>query len=166
MKASSPTERAMANPADKQRGMTAGPIALGAAVAGLTLVVYQWVLFAVGISLRIFFPIAALFVAQSVFNGVVLACCAGELQPAEASGRNVGRQTALRCISVVLVGALLAMSGILPLVFAKFSGKKPSEPELVLAIGGLLAAAVLAVVVAPVVYALAVQHRAERRSPQ
>lgn len=139
-------------------GFAMSSITLGAVVAVLTLVVYQWVLFAVGIPLRIFFLLAALFVAQAVFNGVVLACCFGELSRVPAIDAAARRKAALRQVSVVLAGALFALSGILPLAFAKCTGDQASEPAMILAIGGLLAAAVLAIVVAPVLYALAVRR--------
>jgi len=145
-------------PPPPRHGPGAGPIALGAVVAGLTLVVYQWVLLAVGIPLRMFFPLAALFVAQAVFNGVVLACCFGELEQTAAASGAARRQVALRQVGVVLVGALFALSGVLPLAFAKLTGAKVSEPAAILGIGGLLAAAVLVFVVAPVLYGLAVRR--------
>ena len=104
-------------------GFAMSSITLGAVVAVLTLVVYQWVLFAVGIPLRIFFLLAALFVAQAVFNGVVLACCFGELSRVPAIDAAARRKAALRQVSVVLAGALFALSGILPLAF----GMTPRE---------------------------------------
>jgi Cu/Ag efflux pump CusA len=145
-------------PANARPRLKSGSIAIGAAVAALTLVVYQWVLVAAGTPPRMFLPAAVLVAAQAVFNGVVLAGCAASLQQAESAGRVVVREVALRQVSVVLVGALFAMSGILPLMITRFYGGKSSETEMVLAIGGLLAATILAIVVAPVLYALAIRR--------
>ncbi len=110
------------------------------------------------------FPIAALFVAQSVFNGVVLACFVGDTSRADAAQPADVRGRALRQVSAVLVGALFAMSGVLPLAFAWGTGEKISETAETLAIGGLLAAAVLAIVVAPLLYALTVRWGKGRRA--
>ena len=134
-------------------------IALGAAVTALTLLVYQWVLFAAGIPRRMFFPIVALVTAQAMFNGVVLARCVGELQAVDARAHD----TALRWMSMVLGCALLAMSGFQPLLLAGFVGNKTSDLAWILAIGGLTAGAVLAIVVAPALYALAARLRKDPR---
>jgi Cu/Ag efflux pump CusA len=144
--------------------LASGPIAVGVAVAGLTLAVYEWVLFATGIPVRMFFMIAALFVAQSVFNGVVLACFVGDANEADAAQPAGFRSRALRQVSAVLVGALFAMSGVLPFAFAWGTGEKISETAETLAIGGLLAATVLAIVVAPLLYALTVRRGKDRRA--
>lgn len=156
----SPATQHSLPPSRARASLAAGPVAVGAAVAGLTLVVFQWVLLATGIPVRMFFPVAALFVAQSVFNGVVLACFVSDSKDSNMTGH----RAALRGVSVALVGALFALSGILPLAFAWGGGRRVSETETVLAIGGLMAAAVLAIVVAPVLYALAVRRGKDGRA--
>lgn len=146
-------------------GPAAGPIAVGAAVAGLALVVYQCVLLATGIPMRMFFLLAALFVAQSVFNGVVLACFVAEINEVGVIGPVARRRAGVRQVCTVLVGALFAMSGVLPLVFAWGAGGKVSDFAVILAIGGLTSAAVLAIVVAPLLYALAIREKSSARNP-
>lgn len=140
------------------RPLATGSIAMGAAVGGLTLVVFQWLLLLTETPSRIFFPIAVLFVVQSVFNGVVIGCMAGDRGDSTSAGGGKSRQKTLRRTSVVLGGVLVAMSGVLPLAFAWKNGGKMFDRAVVLAIGGLMAAAVLAIVVAPMIYALALQR--------
>jgi hypothetical protein len=135
-----------------------GSIAVGAAVAGLTLVVFQWLLLLTETPSRIFLPVTVLFVVQSVFNGVVIGCLLGDLSDrTPPAGGNSGAK-ALRRVSLVLGTVLVGMSGVLPLAFAWKTGGKIFDAAVVLAIGGLMAAAVLAIVLVPAIYAFAIRR--------
>ncbi|HYF60125.1 MAG TPA: CusA/CzcA family heavy metal efflux RND transporter [Burkholderiaceae bacterium] len=119
-------------------------------------------LWATGIALSVSAAIGfiALF-GQAVLNGVVMvsdfnARCAGLVDPDEI--RAAVREGALMRLRTVLMTALLAMFGLLPMALSHGIGAETQRPLAVVVIGGLFSATLLTLVALPALY-LAVARR-------
>jgi multidrug efflux pump subunit AcrB len=73
-------------------------------------------------------------------------------------------QAAQRRLRPILMTALAAVCGMLPLAFAIGAGSQMLQPLAIAVIGGLLISMVLSLVVTPVVYFLLTRHRAQPES--
>jgi len=101
----------------------------------------------------------ALF-GQAVLNGVVMVSDIRERQKAGAPVREAIEQGALLRLRTVLMTALLAMLGLLPMALSREIGSEVQRPLAVVVIGGLFSATVLTLVVLPVLYQLMDSRRA------
>jgi cobalt-zinc-cadmium resistance protein CzcA len=118
-------------------------------------------LFLTGIHLSVSAAIGfiALF-GQAVLNGVVMVSYFNQLRESGASPFDAvleGAQTRLR---TVLMTALLAMLGLLPMALSKGIGSEVQKPLAVVIIGGLFSATLLTLIVLPTVYLLFEGRRA------
>ena len=95
----------------------------------------------------------ALF-GQAVLNGVVMISCFNQLLEEGASATNAVRQGARLRLRTVLMTALLAMLGLLPMALSHGIGSETQKPLAVVVIGGLISATILTLVVLPVFYLL------------
>ena len=95
----------------------------------------------------------ALF-GQAVLNGVVMISCFNQLQEEGASPLHAVRQGARLRLRTVLMTALLAMLGLLPMALSHGIGSETQKPLAVVVIGGLISATLLTLVVLPVFYLL------------
>ncbi len=95
----------------------------------------------------------ALF-GQAVLNGVVMISCFNQLQEDGASPMHAVRQGARLRLRTVLMTALLAMLGLLPMALSHGIGSETQKPLAVVVIGGLISATLLTLVVLPVFYLL------------
>ena len=93
----------------------------------------------------------ALF-GQAVLNGVVMVSYFNQLQEEGASAIDAVRRGALVRLRTVLMTALLAMLGLLPMALSHAIGSETQRPLAVVVIGGLISATVLTLVVLPVFY--------------
>jgi cobalt-zinc-cadmium resistance protein CzcA len=112
-------------------------------------------LFLTGIHLSVSAAIGfiALF-GQAVLNGVVMVSYFNQLRESGASPFDAvldGAQTRLR---TVLMTALLAMLGLLPMALSKGIGSEVQKPLAVVIIGGLFSATLLTLIVLPTLYLL------------
>ena len=105
----------------------------------------------------------ALF-GQSVLNGVVMVSYFNQLQEEGATALDAVRRGALVRLRTVLMTALLAMLGLLPMALSHAIGSETQRPLAVVVIGGLISATVLTLVVLPVFY-LIVHGREEAVGP-
>ena len=123
-------------------------------------------LYVVGIPLSVSAAIGfiALF-GQAVLNGVVMVSYFNQLQEAGATAEEAVRQGALVRLRTVLMTALLAMLGLLPMALSHAIGAETQRPLAVVVIGGLISATALTLVVLPVFY-LFVHRRDEKISPR
>jgi len=99
----------------------------------------------------------ALF-GQAVLNGVVMVSCFNQLceegqPPLEA----VKRGAAIR-LRTVLMTALLAMLGLLPMALSHGIGSETQKPLAIVIIGGLVSATLLTLIVLPVLYLLFIRE--------
>jgi cobalt-zinc-cadmium resistance protein CzcA len=95
----------------------------------------------------------ALF-GQAVLNGVVIVSCFNQLREAGATRVEAVRQGALVRMRTVLMTALLAMLGLLPMALSHGIGAETQKPLAVVIIGGLISATLLTLIVLPSLYLL------------
>ncbi len=95
----------------------------------------------------------ALF-GQAVLNGVVMVSYFNQLREACAGPLDAVVQGALVRLRAVLMTALLAMLGLLPMALSKGIGSEVQKPLAVVIIGGLLSATILTLIVLPTLYVL------------
>ena len=95
----------------------------------------------------------ALF-GQAVLNGVVIVSCFNQLREAGATPLEAVRQGALVRMRTVLMTALLAMLGLLPMALSHGIGAETQKPLAVVIIGGLISATLLTLIVLPSLYLL------------
>jgi len=95
----------------------------------------------------------ALF-GQAVLNGVVIVSCFNQLREAGATPLAAVRQGALVRMRTVLMTALLAMLGLLPMALSHGIGAETQKPLAVVIIGGLISATLLTLIVLPSLYLL------------
>lgn len=91
---------------------------------------------------------------QAVLNGVVMLAVFQQLQ---AGGMNVieaVKTGALQRLRTVLMTAMLAALGLLPMALSKAIGSETQRPLAVVVIGGLVSATLLTLIVLPVLYAM------------
>ncbi len=104
----------------------------------------------------------ALF-GQSVLNGVVMLSCFHQLREAGKSPLEAVMEGSLIRLRTVLMTALLAMLGLLPMALSHGIGSEVQRPLAVVIIGGLISATLLTLIVLPTLYLLFME-RVERAS--
>src|SRR6202035_1669635 len=98
----------------------------------------------------------ALF-GQAVLNGVVMVAYFNQLQAAGLPPIEAVRQGAIIRLRTVLMTALLAMLGLLPMALSTDIGSETQRPLATVVIGGLISSTLLTLVVLPTLYALCYQ---------
>jgi len=93
----------------------------------------------------------ALF-GQAVLNGVVMVAYFNQLQAGGLPPIEVVRKGAIIRLRTVLMTALLAMLGLLPMALSTDIGSETQRPLAVVVIGGLISATILVLVLLPVLY--------------
>jgi heavy metal efflux system protein len=93
----------------------------------------------------------ALF-GQAVLNGVVMVSYFNQLREKGASAEQAVRQGALVRLRTVLMTALLAMLGLLPMALSHGIGSETQKPLAIVIIGGLISATFLTLIVLPTLY--------------
>src|SRR5438876_185073 len=101
----------------------------------------------------------ALF-GQSVLNGVVMVTVFNQLREAGADPAEAVLRGALMRMRTVLMTALLAMLGPLPMALSHGIGSETQKPLAVVIIGGLISATLLVLVVLPTLYLALAQREA------
>jgi cobalt-zinc-cadmium resistance protein CzcA len=94
----------------------------------------------------------ALF-GQAVLNGVVMVTHYNQLRAEGLPVREAVQQGSLTRLRTVLMTALLAMLGLLPMALSHAIGAETQRPLAVVVIGGLVSATVLTLLVLPTLYA-------------
>ncbi len=102
----------------------------------------------------------ALF-GQAVLNGVVMVSYFNQLQDAGLKAYDAVLQGAATRLRTVLMTALLAMLGLLPMALSHGIGSETQRPLAIVIIGGLVSATLLTLVVLPTLY-LVIERRANR----
>jgi cobalt-zinc-cadmium resistance protein CzcA len=95
----------------------------------------------------------ALF-GQAVLNGVVMVSCFAQLQEEGLDVAAAVRHGATIRLRTVLMTALLAMLGLLPMALSHAIGSETQRPLAIVVIGGLISATALTLIVLPVFYVL------------
>jgi cobalt-zinc-cadmium resistance protein CzcA len=95
----------------------------------------------------------ALF-GQAVLNGVVMVSYFNQLREAGAEPFDAVVEGALLRLRTVLMTALLAMLGLLPMALSHAIGSEVQRPLAVVIIGGLISATLLTMIVLPALYLL------------
>ncbi len=95
----------------------------------------------------------ALF-GQAVLNGVVMVSYFNQLRASGASAFEAVVQGALVRLRTVMMTALLAMLGLLPMALSQGIGSEVQKPLAVVIIGGLVSATLLTLLVLPALYLL------------
>ena len=85
-------------------------------------------------------------------NGILLLDADEKLRAAGINPREAMRQAAQRRLRPIVMTAIAAICGMLPLAFALGSGSKMLQPLAIAVIGGILVSVILSLVVTPVVY--------------
>ena len=93
----------------------------------------------------------ALF-GQAVLNGVVLISYFNDLRDQGYSARNAVLEGSMTRLRTVLMTALLAMLGLLPMALSHGIGSETQRPLAVVIIGGLVSATILTLLVLPAIY--------------
>jgi cobalt-zinc-cadmium resistance protein CzcA len=104
----------------------------------------------------------ALF-GQAVLNGVVMVSYFNQLRQAGASPFDAVLQGGLVRLRTVMMTALLAMLGLLPMALSHGIGSETQRPLAVVIIGGLVSATFLTLIVLPALY-LVFENRSAARS--
>jgi cobalt-zinc-cadmium resistance protein CzcA len=100
----------------------------------------------------------ALF-GQGVLNGVVMVAYFNQLREHGCSPREAVLEGALVRLRTVLMTALLAMLGLLPMALSTSIGSETQRPLALVVIGGLISATALVLIVLPVLYLLFEERR-------
>jgi cobalt-zinc-cadmium resistance protein CzcA len=95
----------------------------------------------------------ALF-GQAVLNGVVMVTYFNQLRDDGLSVLEAVRQGAITRLRTVMMTALLAMLGLLPMALAHGIGSETQKPLAVVIIGGLVSATLLTLFVLPTLYVM------------
>ena len=103
----------------------------------------------------------ALF-GQSVLNGVVMVALFDELRQEGKSAEEAVRAGAVTRLRTILMTALLASLGLLPMALSHGIGAETQRPLAVVVIGGLLTATLLVLYVLPVLYVMLASVRRRR----
>ena len=101
--------------------------------------------------------IASRFIAlfgQAVLNGVVMVTLFNQLRSKGASLASAVSDGAMTRLRTVLMTALLASLGLLPMALSTGIGSETQKPLAVVVIGGLVTATLLVLFVLPVLYVL------------
>ena len=104
----------------------------------------------------------ALF-GQAVLNGVIMLTRFGQLREQGMALYDAVVQGALQRLRTVLMTALLAMFGLLPMATSHAIGAETQKPLAVVVIGGLLSAMLLTLLVLPTLYYWVHRRREQRR---
>jgi cobalt-zinc-cadmium resistance protein CzcA len=104
----------------------------------------------------------ALF-GQAVLNGVVMVSCFNQYRDAGESARNAVIQGSIVRLRTVMMTALLAMFGLLPMALSHGIGSETQKPLAVVIIGGLISATILTLIVLPALF-LILEERGEKAS--
>ncbi|MBN9410002.1 MAG: efflux RND transporter permease subunit [Burkholderiales bacterium] len=100
---------------------------------------------------------------QAVLNGVVMLSVFQQLQARGLSVIESVREGAMQRLRTVLMTALLAMLGLLPMALSREIGAETQRPLAIVVIGGLVTATLLTLVVLPALY---VAWFSPKRQPQ
>jgi CzcA family heavy metal efflux pump len=95
-------------------------------------------------------------------NGILLLDADEKFRAAGASPEEAMIHAAQRRLRPIVMTAIAAVCGMLPLAFALGAGSQMLQPLAIAVIGGLTISMVLSLVVTPVVYYLLTRHRSER----
>ena len=106
----------------------------------------------------------ALF-GQAVLNGVVMVTLFNELKNHGLSPLEAVKQGAMTRLRTVLMTALLAALGLLPMALSTGIGAETQKPLAVVVIGGLVSATLLVLYVMPVLYVLLSRFKGRARPP-
>jgi cobalt-zinc-cadmium resistance protein CzcA len=91
---------------------------------------------------------------QAVLNGVVMLAVFQQLRNAGHSVLEAARQGSMQRLRTVLMTAMLAALGLLPMALSQDIGSETKRPLAIVIIGGLVTATLLTLVVLPVLYVL------------
>jgi cobalt-zinc-cadmium resistance protein CzcA len=91
---------------------------------------------------------------QAVLNGVVMLAVFQQLRNAGHSVHEAARQGSMQRLRTVLMTAMLAALGLLPMALSQDIGAETQRPLAIVIIGGLVTATLLTLVVLPVLYVL------------
>src|SRR6266581_4575572 len=100
----------------------------------------------------------ALF-GQAVLNGVVMVALFNDLRQSGKSAEEAATEGAITRLRTVLMTALLASLGLLPMALSHGIGSETQKPLAVVVIGGLVAATLLVLYVLPVLYVMLARVR-------
>ena len=92
-------------------------------------------------------------------NGILLLDADEKFRAAGATATEAMVQAAQRRLRPILMTAIAAVCGMLPLAFAWGAGSQMLQPLAIAVIGGLIVSMVLSLIVTPVVYFLLTRHR-------
>jgi CzcA family heavy metal efflux pump len=99
-------------------------------------------------------------------NGILLLDADEKYRAEGASAADAMIHAAQRRLRPIVMTAIAAVCGMLPLAFALGAGSQMLQPLAIAVIGGLTISMVLSLVVTPVVYFLLTRHRVEVREPE
>src|SRR5262249_12724469 len=121
-------------------------------------------LFITGIALSVSAAIGfiALF-GQAVLNGVVMVTYFNQLRAEGLPVREAVLQGSPVALRPVLMPALLAMFGLLPMALSHAIGAETQRPLAIVVIGGLISATLLTLFVLPTLYCVAYDRKARKR---
>jgi cobalt-zinc-cadmium resistance protein CzcA len=105
----------------------------------------------------------ALF-GQAVLNGVVMVALFNELRNHGMSAEEAVVKGALMRLRTIMMTALLASLGLLPMALSTGIGAETQRPLAVVVIGGLVSATLLVLFVMPVLYVLLARFQGRRRA--
>ena len=88
----------------------------------------------------------------AVLNGVVLVTCIVDLRKAGMPARAAAREGAMTRVRPVLMTALVAMLGFIPMAISTDSGAEVQRPLATVVIGGLITSTLLTLLVLPAIY--------------
>ena len=89
---------------------------------------------------------------QAVLNGVVMLTVFQQLRAAGHSVKEAVREGSMQRLRTVLMTAMLAALGLLPMAMSHDIGSETQRPLAIVVIGGLITATLLTLVVLPVLY--------------
>ena len=89
---------------------------------------------------------------QAVLNGVVMLSVFQQLRSAGLSVRDAVKEGSLQRLRTVLMTAMLAALGLLPMALSQEIGSETQRPLAIVVIGGLITATFLTLVVLPALY--------------
>lgn len=102
---------------------------------------------------------------QAVLNGVVMLAVFQQLQASGMSVIDAVTTGAMQRLRTVLMTAMLAALGLLPMALSKAIGSETQRPLAIVVIGGLVTATLLTLIVLPVLYAMLFSDRPLRQNP-
>ena len=106
----------------------------------------------------------ALF-GQAVLNGVVMLSYFNQLRDEGATAREAVVKGALLRLRTVIMTALLAMLGLLPMALSHGIGAETQRPLAIVIIGGLVSATLLTLIVLPTLYTIFERDSSMQKRP-